>query len=38
MCGKDKKIAIQHDREETENSQGASRLRLICEDCVGLND
>ncbi|HZA68060.1 MAG TPA: hypothetical protein VE548_00040 [Nitrososphaeraceae archaeon] len=38
MCGKVKRIAIQHDREDTEDSQGSSRLRLVCEDCAGLTD
>jgi len=38
ICDKTKRIAIQHDREETENSESPSHLRLICEDCAGLND
>ena len=38
MCGKVKKIAIQHQSDKTENSQGPSQSRLICEDCAGLND
>ena len=38
MCGKAKRIAIQHNRDITENSHGPSGLRLICEDCAGLNE
>jgi hypothetical protein len=36
MCGKAKIIAIQHNKQITEYAEGA--LRLICEDCAGLND
>jgi hypothetical protein len=36
ICGKAKRIAIQHDRQITEYAEGPSRL--ICEDCAGLND
>jgi hypothetical protein len=36
MCGKKKIIAIQHCKQITEYSEGS--LRLICEDCAGLND
>lgn len=38
MCGKVKKIAIQHQSDKTENSESPSHFRLICEDCAGLND
>jgi len=36
ICGKAKTIAIQHKRQITEYAEGP--LRLICEDCAGLND
>jgi hypothetical protein len=36
MCGKAKRIAIQHSGQTTEYAEGP--LRLICEDCSGLND
>jgi hypothetical protein len=36
ICGKAKRIAIQHSRQITEYAEGASRL--ICEECAGLND
>ena len=36
MCGKAKRIAIQHSSKITEYSKSPSRL--ICEECSGLND
>jgi hypothetical protein len=36
ICGKAKRIAIQHSRQITEHAEGPSRL--ICEECSGLND
>jgi len=36
ICGKSKRIAIQHSSQTTEYAEGP--LRLICEDCSGLND
>jgi len=36
ICGKAKRIAIQHTRQKSEYAEGPSRL--ICEDCAGLND
>jgi hypothetical protein len=36
ICGKSKRIAIQHSGQITEYAEGP--LRLICEDCAGLND
>jgi hypothetical protein len=36
ICGKAKRIAIQHSKQITEYAEGPSRL--ICEDCAGLND
>ena len=36
ICGKAKRIAIQHTRQKSEYAEGPSRL--ICEDYAGLND
>jgi len=36
ICGRAKRIAIQHSSQKTEYAEGP--LRLICEDCAGLND
>jgi hypothetical protein len=36
ICGKAKRIAIQHSNPITEYAEGPSRL--ICEECAGLND
>ena len=36
ICGKFKRIAIQHSRQITEYAEGPSRL--ISEECAGLND
>ena len=36
ICGKAKRIAIQHINQITEYAEGPSRL--ICEECAGLND
>ena len=36
ICGKAKRIAIQHSRQITEYAEGPSRL--ICEQCAGLDD
>ena len=36
ICGKRKRIAIQHSSKITEYAESPSRL--ICEECSGLND